>query len=179
MLKLSLIYAPSEIFKQKAEIVNVIDDEIRQLIKGMLKIMYTEKAVGVGANMVGVLKRVAVVDLQDGGIRSPYIFINPEITKYSEETQTFKESSICFPGIDADITRSKEINIKYLDEKGNQKELNAQGFLATVIQHEVDYLDGKIFLSYLSKLKRDTLLKKMQKYIKMNPPHIHSENCRH
>lgn len=89
------------------------------------------------------------------------------------------ERSLSFPGIEAPITRSKAIKINYLDYHGNKQELEAQDFLATVIQHEVDYLNGKVFLDHLSKLKRDTLLKKMLKYIKMHPPHVHGSSCRH
>lgn len=176
---LPIIYAPNTIFSQKAEKVELIDDTIRLLIDKMLETMYYEKAVGLGANMVGVLKRIAVVDVQEEGKRQPYIFINPEITWCSEDKQTFKESSLSFPGIAADITRAKVIKINYLDYQGNKQELRAEGFLATVIQHEVDYLEGKTFLDYVSKLKRDMLLKKMGKHMKLYPPHVHGAHCNH
>jgi peptide deformylase len=176
---LPIVYAPNDIFNKKAEMVKAVDDAIRLLVDRMLKTMYVEKAVGLGANMVGVLKRIAVVDLQDDGKRVPYIFINPEITWHSEDKQIFKESSLSFPGIEAEIARPKAIKINYLDYQGNKQELEAEGFLATVIQHEVDYLDGKTFLDYISKLKRDMLLKKMIKHIKFYPPHVHGVHCNH
>jgi peptide deformylase len=179
MNHLQLIYAPHPIFKQKALPIDKVDDEIRVLIDKMLKTLYVEGAVGIGANMVGLLKRIAVVDLQEDGVRNPRVFINPKITWYSEEKQTFKESSVCFLGIEAEVTRPRAIGMSYLDYDGNNQELEAEGFLATVIQHEVDYLDGKVFLDHLSKLKRDTLMKKMEKYIKMHPPHIHGTHCHH
>ena len=179
MNNLSLVYAPNAIFKKHAEHVAVVNDDIRKIADQMLKILYQEKAVGLGANMVGILQRIVVIDLQEGGIPKPYIFINPEITWYSEEMQTFKEASLCFPGISAEITRPDSIELSYLDYEGKKNVLEASGFFATVIQHEVDYLNGKVFLDYLSKFKRDTLVNKMLKYIKLNPPHIHSEKCSH
>lgn len=179
MKHLQLVYAPNPIFRQKALPVDKVDDEIRSLVDKMLATVYVEGAIGLGANMVGVLKPIVVIDLQEDGARNPRIFINPEITWYSEEMQTFKEASLCFLGIDADVTRPKAIKMNYLDYDGKPQEIEAEGFLATVIQHEVDYLGGKIFLDYLSKLKRDTLMKKMEKHIKMHPPHIHGAGCRH
>ena len=166
MTQLSIVYAPNQVFKKIAEPVEVVDDEIRTLADQMLSTMYSKEAIGLGANMVGILKRIVVVDLQEDGILKPYIFINPEITYYAEELQTFTERSLSFPGIKADITRPKSIKLKYLDKSGKNQELKASGFFATVIQHEIDYLNGKVFLDYLSKCKRDTLLKKMQKHRK-------------
>jgi peptide deformylase len=179
MPALPLTYAPHPIFKMKAESIANVDDNIRKLVDDMFATIYLEKAVGLGANMVGILKRIAVVDLQEKGVRSPFCFINPEITWRSDEKQTFKEASLCFPGIFAEISRSKAIKIRYLDYHGKEQELEADGFLATVIQHEVDYLNGVVFLDYLSKMKRDMLLRKMIKHIKRYPPHVHSEHCNH
>lgn len=179
MSNLSLVYAPNAIFKKHAKDVTIVNDEIRKIVDQMLKIMYQEKAVGLGANMVGILQRIVVVDLRENNIPNPHIFINPKITWHSEEMQTFKEASLSFPGISAEITRPKTIKLNYLDYEGKENELEASGFFATVIQHEVDYLNGKVFLDYLSKFKRDNLLSKMLKYIKLNPPHIHSDKCNH
>jgi peptide deformylase len=176
---LPLVYAPNEIFKKKALVVSTVDDEIRLTVDRMIKTLETEKAVGIGANMVGLLKRIVVVDLHENGVSNPQVFINPEIIYKSQELQTFEEASVCFPGIAAEISRPAIIKLKYLDYQGSMCTLEASGFLATVLQHEIDYLDGKIFLDYLSKMKSDMLLKKMQKYIKMHPPHVHSSNCRH
>jgi peptide deformylase len=176
---LDLVIAPNPIFKKKADPVLKFDEELRQLTNDMLETIYFEHAVGMGANMVGVLKRIAVVDLQTAGVKDPYILINPEITWRSSENQTHEEASICFPGIAAEITRALKIKVTYQDENGHPKELDAEGPLATVIQHELDYLDGKVFLDYLSKFKRDFLIKKMQKFIKMHPPHVHGPGCNH
>ena len=181
MSNLSLVYAPNAIFKTHAKDVTIVNDEIRKIADQMLRIMYQEKAVGLGANMVGILQSIAVVDvdIRENGIPKPHIFINPKITWRSEEMQTFKEASLSFPGISAEITRPKAIKLNYLDYEGKENELEASDFFATVIQHEVDYLSGKVFLDYLSKFKRDTLLSKMLKYIKLHPPHVHSDKCNH
>lgn len=176
---LPLVYAPNEIFKKRALVVETVDDEIRLTVDRMIKTLETESAVGLGANMVGILKRIVVIDFRENSISNPQVFINPEIIYKSQELQTFEEASVCFPGIVAEISRPKKIKIKYLDYQGSAHELEASSFLASVLQHEIDYLDGKIFLDYLSKMKSDMLLKKMQKYIKMHPPHVHSSSCRH
>lgn len=176
---LPLVYAPNEIFKRKAEIIETVDDEIRLIVDRMIKTLDAERAVGLGGNMVGILKRIVVVDLHENGVSNPLVFINPEIIYRSKESQIFEEASVCFPGIAAEISRSKEIKVKYLDYQGEARELEANSFLASVLQHEIDYLDGKVFLDHLSKMKSDMLLKKMQKYIKMHPPHVHSSSCRH
>ncbi|HJD56010.1 MAG TPA: peptide deformylase [Rickettsia endosymbiont of Pyrocoelia pectoralis] len=174
-----IVYEPNEIFKKQAEHIEIVDDNIRTIVDKMLKTLHIERAVGLGANMVGVLKRIVVIDLHENNKSSPIILINPEITYSSEEKQTFVERSLSFPGIEASVTRPKAIKVNYLDYDGNKQELAAEGFLATVIQHEVDYLNGKTFLDHLSKLKRDTLLKKMLKHIKLHPPHMHGSGCRH
>ena len=176
---LALTYAPHPIFKSTAHPVTEVTEEVRALADSMLETLYFERAVGIGANMVGVLQRIAVVDLQIEGVRSPLVLINPVITWYSEEVQTFKEASLCFRGIDADITRPKAIKVSYLDYQGTEQTLAAEGFLASVIQHEIDYLDGTVFLDHLPRLKRDMLLKKMLKHIKMHPPHVHGAHCHH
>ncbi len=179
MNHLQIVYAPNKIFKEQAYEVAKVDDAVRATVDKMVATMYVEGARGLGANMVGILQRIAVVDLQENDMRDPMVLINPEIIWYSEETQVFQEASLSFPGIDAEVRRPKAIKVKYLDYDGKQQELEAEGFLATVIQHEVDYLDGTVFLDHLSKLKRDTLLKKMEKYIKMHPPHVHGAGCSH
>jgi peptide deformylase len=174
-----IIYAPNDIFKQKAHEVDSVDDSVREIADRMVKTMYVEGAVGIGANMVGVTKSIAVVDLRENGEHNPYIFINPRISWRSEETQKFEEASLSFPGISAEIERPSSIKLVYLDDEGGLRELDATGFFATVIQHEIDYLNGKVFLDYLSKMKRDRLLKKMADHIRFNPPHVHGTHCRH
>ena len=168
MKNLKLVYAPDPVFRQTAEPVGQVDDEIRALLDGMFEVLYRERGVGLGANMVGLLKRLVVIDLQEGGAESPIAMVNPEIIEKSEETQTFEEGSLSYPSISAEVTRPKQITVTYLDAQGAEQTLRAEGWLATVIQHEVDYLDGVIYLDYLSPVKRNMLLKKMKKFRKLN-----------
>ncbi len=163
MPALPLVIAPDPVFRMKAETVTEVDDEIRQLVKSMFETLYLEKGLGIGANMVGVLKRVIVIDLQENGVKNPTALINPEIIFSSDEVQTFTEGSLSFPGIEAEVSRPKSISVQYLDENGSVSEMNAEGFLSTVIQHEMDYLEGRTFLDRLSRLKKDSLLRKYKK----------------
>lgn len=179
MTLLQITYAPHAIFRQKAKPVSIVDDEIRKIAQDMVETMYAEGAVGLGANMVGVDKQIIVVDLREGGLKKPYIMINPLITEYSVETDDYEESSESFPGISAVITRPSKIKVKYLDLDNNEHALEAEFPLARVIQHEVDYLHGIVYLDKLSKLKQDMLIKKMIKHIKIYPPHVHGAHCKH
>lgn len=166
MTLLPLTFAPNPIFRKHAEAVTVFDDALRQLLKDMFETMYAHQAVGIGANMVGILKQIAIVDLQEDGTKTPFHFINPKIIHYSEEMQSFTEGSLCFPGIQAEIERPARIVMRYQDEFGVEHKIEAEGWFATVIQHEVDYLNGKVFLDYLPPLKEKMLLKKMKKFLK-------------
>lgn len=159
---LSLIYAPNKIFKQIAKPVTKIDTQVKQNIDDMFHIVKKEKGIGLGANMVGLLDRIIILDWPEGDIKQP--MINPEITWTGDEMQTFEEASLSYPSISAMITRPKKIKLSYLGCDNKKYEMEAEGFLSTLIQHEIDYLNGITFLDHLSKLKRDTLLKKMEKF---------------
>lgn len=158
MTALPLIIAPHPIFKQKSAPVTTVNDDIRKIMDDMLETLAKEHGVGMAANMVGILKRIVVINIEDEGKSQKLFMANPEITKKSSDQQTFMEASLCFPGISADITRAKSVEVTYLDYNGEPQTISAEGFLATCIQHEIDYLDGKVFLDYLSKLKRDTFM---------------------
>lgn len=179
MTILDIIIAPNPIFKKKASPVISINDEIKAIANDMLETMYFERAVGLGANMVGVEHQIIVLDLRENDIEKPYIMINPEIIDYSLDKNKHEEASLSFPGISAVIERPSKIKVQYLDMDEKLQLLEAEGFLARVIMHELDYLHGIVFLDYLSKLKRDMLLKKMEKYIKNHPPHVHGAHCSH
>ncbi len=167
MTKLQLIMAPDPIFKQKSLEIDKVTAEIRDIMDQMLDILDKEQGIGMSASMTGVLKRIVVIKTEN----KTYFMANPKIISASKETQTHNEASLCFPGISADITRANAIELEYLDYDGNPQKLKEEGFMATVIQHEIDYLDGKIFLDYLSPLKKKMLLKKMGKY------HKHGHSC--
>ena len=164
MSKLKLVMGPNPIFKEVSAPIIKVDDEIRELCEGLRDILYREGAVGVAATMVGILKRVIVIDIQEDEKKTPFSMINPNIIWQSEDTQTHEEGSICFPGASAKITRPNSIKVEYLDEKGDESVMDAEGYLATVIQHEIDYLDGKTYLDYLSPMKRSLLLKRTRKF---------------
>lgn len=179
MAVLQLVLGPDPIFKQKADPVEEITDEIRSFVSDMFDTMYERRGLGMGANMVGELKRIVVIDLQEDGKKAPLACLNPEITWRSSETIKREEASLCFPGISAEVTRPSSIKLRYMDLAGKTQELEAEGWLATVLQHEIDYLDGKIYLDYLSKMKRDRLIKKMQKQLKAHScgdPHCGHEH---
>lgn len=178
-MSLSIIFAPHPVFKQKATAVAQVDDRVRRIVTDMYDVMYANDAVGIGANMVGLLERICVIDTREDGNRSPITLINPEILRTSDAVQTHTESSLSFPYISAEITRPSTIHLRYLNEKGELNDLEATGFLSQVIQHEVDYLNGVTFLDHLSRTRRDMLLKKMQKQVKLHPPHIHGAGCSH
>lgn len=163
MLELPIVIAPDPIFTKKAEPVTIVDDNIREIVKAMFATMYREQGAGIGANMVGVLKRIIVMDLKENGENLPIAMINPELLESSDEVQEFEEASLSFPGISAKIKRPSKITVSYLDPEGREQQMQAEGFLATVIQHEMDYLEGRTYLDHLSKLKRDTLIKKYRK----------------
>ncbi|PIR37610.1 MAG: peptide deformylase [Alphaproteobacteria bacterium CG11_big_fil_rev_8_21_14_0_20_39_49] len=180
MPSLQLVLAPDPIFKKKSEPVDEVTDEIRTLMDDMTDTLKAENGVGIAAPMVDVLKRVIVINLSQNDTDIKLFMANPEIIEKSDETQVFEEASLCFPGISADITRPKRIKVKYLDYDGKPQVIEAEGFLATCIQHEADYLDGVVYLDYLSKLKRDTLMRKMNKFIKKyGHGHACSTGCEH
>ncbi|MFC3051010.1 peptide deformylase [Kordiimonas pumila] len=166
MPALPLILGPDPILRKKSLPVEVVTDDTKKNIQDMLDTLYEHRAVGLGANMVGILEQIIVVDLQQEGKKSPLVCINPIITWQSDTKTTQEEASLCFPGISAEITRPDAVHVRYLDLEGKDQSLDAEGFLATVIQHEMDYLQGKTYLDHLSKIKRDILIKKMQKQLR-------------
>lgn len=168
MCALPLVIAPNPVFRQKAEKIDVVDDSVRGQIKQMFETLYHENGIGLGANMVGLLKQIIVIDMKDGGDGSPIAMINPQILTQSDELQSFTEASLSFPGISADIARPAHIQVVYMNEQGDACALEAAGFFAAVIQHEMDYLKGKTFLDHLSRTKRDGLMRKYKKARKNN-----------
>jgi len=179
MTALPLVIAPDPIFKKKAEPVAGVTDEVRKIMDNMMGTLHVENGVGMAATMVGILKRIVVINLDEKGEKKKLLMANPQVIDASEEKQTYLEASLCFPGISADVERPKAVKVKYLDYYGNEQEIEAEGFLATCLQHEIDYLDGVVFLDYLSSLKKNTLMRKMKKYIKQGRAHTCSSSCAH
>lgn len=172
-----IVYAPHPIFRQKANPVGVVDAEVRQLVADMFETLYVEQALGLSAPMLGIAKQIAVIDLEGG--KAPLCLIDPCIIKQSDAMQIHEEASLSFPYISAEVTRAQSITVAYTDAEGNAQEQTFDGFIATVVQHELDYFEGRTFLDHLSRVKRDILLKKMQKLMRQDPPHVHGPHCAH
>ncbi len=151
----------------------------------MLETMYYEKGIGLAAVQVGVLKRLLVADVtwrDDGGPGKQYVLINPEIVDKSDEPHVYKEGCLSFPEQFADVTRPKTVRVRYLDLQGKQKEETFEGLLATCIQHEIDHLNGIVFVDHISNVKRDMILRKLTKLKKQGAfdhGHVHGPNCQH
>ena len=130
----------------------------------MLETMYAAPGIGLAAIQIGILKRLVVIDIsKKEEKRQPIFLINPEIIFRSKETSVYEEGCLSLPGQFAEVERPAECSIKYIDYYGKEKELKADGLLATCIQHEIDHLDGILFIDYLSKLKKDMIIKKLVK----------------
>lgn len=158
MALIPLLRYPDPLLKQMALPVERVTDEINALIADLFETMYAAPGVGMTACHVGILKRIVVLDLPDfGGAQS---FINPEILWASDETSTFTEGSVCMPGALDEITRPARVRVRYMDVEGAVQEREADGFLSTVLQHEMDQLNGIFFLDRSSRIKRERLVKK-------------------
>lgn len=164
MKEYTLIYGPDPVFSKMCEPVEKVDADILKLCDQLKDLLYRENAVGVAAPMIGVHKQVIAIDLQESVESNLMIMINPYVIRKSDETQIFEEASICFPGISAKIERPKKITVEFMTPEGILTSLQADGFLATVIQHEMDYLKGRTYLDFLSLVKRKMLLKKAKKF---------------
>ena len=166
---LKLYEYPHPILHQKAERVLKVDDELRKLLDNMLETMYADKGVGLAAPQVGVSKRIIVIDTEqrdeDGNYKpgNPMYLINPEIIYKSEEMILFCEGCLSVPEMRAEVERPARVKIRYLDYDGQECELAAEDFLAVAAQHELDHLDGILYIDHLSRLKRQMLLKKYKK----------------
>ena len=162
-----ILLEPDPILRKKCQPIENVDDELRKLMKDMLETMYKAPGIGLAAIQVGILKRVVVVDIsKDDQEKHPLFFVNPEITYRSKETSVYEEGCLSLPGQFAEIERPAKCHLKYIDFNGKEKKLKADGLLSTCIQHEVDHLNGVLFIDYLSKLKKDMIIKKLIKHKK-------------
>ena len=167
MAQRKIIIEPDTILRKKSETLEKVDNEIRSLMDDMLETMYAAPGIGLAAVQVGILKRLIVIDIsKDKEKKNPLFLINPEIVSKSNKTSIYEEGCLSLPGYFAEIERPAECKIEYLDYDGKKSEMNASGLLATCIQHEVDHLNGVLFIDYLSKLKKDMIIKKLVKHKK-------------
>ena len=167
MSKRKIVIEPDPILRQKSESLEKVDDELRRLLDDMLETMYSAPGIGLAAVQIGILKRLIVIDIsKENEKKNPLFLINPEIISKSKNTSIYEEGCLSLPGHFAEIERPAECQIKYIGYDGKKKEMKANGLLSTCIQHELDHLDGKLFIDYLSKLKKDMILKKLVKHKK-------------
>lgn len=176
MAVLPIYVAPHPVLKKIAEpVADGVTDELRRLMDDMLETMYASKGIGLAAPQVGVSQRILVMDIEqgeDGEKGQPQFFVNPEITWSSEELNVYNEGCLSVPGQYAEVERPEKIRVKYLDYDGKEKEIEADGLLATCLQHEMDHLNGILFVDHLSTLKRDMLMRKLKKWTRENAEDI-------
>ena len=159
-----ILIEPDLFLRQKSTKVDEVNSEIQTLMDDMLDTMYNAPGIGLAAIQVGVPKRVIVIDLsRDEEKKNPLYFINPEIITNSNNDASYEEGCLSVPGQFAEINRPDKCKVKYLDYSGKEHILNAEGLLATCIQHEMDHLEGILFIDYLSKLKKSMIVKKLSK----------------
>ncbi len=164
-----IVEVPDPLLRQISAPVEAVDDEVRALIADMFETMYAAPGIGLAAIQVGVPKRILVIDLQEpaeeGGepVKDPRIFINPEILQSSDQEVPYTEGCLSVPDQYADVDRPDRIRARWLDENGDRHEEDIEGLLATCLQHEMDHLEGILFIDHLSRLKREMILKKLAK----------------
>ena len=159
-----ILTEPNAILRKKSLLVDQVDGDIQKLMDDMLETMYLAPGIGLAAIQVGVPKRVIVLDIaRKDEPKNPMYFINPEIITKSKDSLAYEEGCLSVPGQFAEIARPSNCYIKYLDYYGKPQELKAEGLLATCIQHEIDHLEGILFIDYLSKLKKMMIVKKLSK----------------
>ena len=160
-----IVIHPDPRLKKVADAVPDISDELRRLADDMLETMYDAPGVGLAAPQVGVLERVIVADPAKGDEEpSPIVMFNPEILLSSDDTSVYEEGCLSIPEQYAEVTRPADVKVRWLDRNGNVQERDFGGFWATVLQHEIDHLNGKLFIDYLSPMKRQMMTRKSQKY---------------
>ena len=160
----TILTEPDKLLRQVSKPVEKVGDLERELMKNMLDTMYTAKGIGLAAIQIGVPKRIIVLDIsKEENKKNPMYFVNPIIIKKNDEKVTYEEGCLSVPNQFAEIDRPSKCEVEYLDYNGNKQNLKAEGLLATCIQHEIDHLEGILFIDYLSKLKKTIIIKKLSK----------------
>ncbi len=164
MALLPILTAPDPILETVSTPVDAVTDEVRQQLDDMLETMYAAPGIGLAAIQVGIPKRMLVIDVsREGEEKQPLFIVNPEITWVSDDDQLYEEGCLSLPEQYAEIERPAEVKVSYLDRNGDRQELHADGLLAVCLQHEMDHLDGVLFVDHLSALKRNMILRKLLK----------------
>ncbi len=159
-----ILTVPDPILRRNCSSLEQVDNDVRKLMDDMLQTMYEAPGIGLAAVQIGILKKIIVIDIsKENEKKNPLFLVNPEIIQKSDTTSTYEEGCLSLPGQFAEIERPAECRVKFIDYKGKQKELKVSGLLSTCIQHEIDHLNGVLFIDYLSKLKKNMIIKKLTK----------------
>lgn len=168
MAKRDLIILPDPLLRTVSKPVKTVDTATRKLMDDMLETMYEAPGIGLAAVQIGVPQRVVVIDIsKEDEEKQPLFLVNPEITWSSAEEADYEEGCLSIPEFFEMVTRPKEVAVRYLDRQGDPKEMQCSGVLSTCVQHEIDHLNGVLFIDYISKLKRDRVVKKFTKAQKL------------
>ena len=166
-----ILCLPDPQLRAVSEKVGVVDDSVRALMDDMLETMYDAPGIGLAAIQIGVAKRVLVIDLaKKDETPAPHFFADPEILETSAEESVYEEGCLSIPEYYEEVTRPAKVRVRFLDRDNQRREIEAEGLLATCLQHEIDHLDGKLFIDHLSRLKRDRAVKKFTKAARLNEP---------
>ncbi|MBI1215602.1 MAG: peptide deformylase [Alphaproteobacteria bacterium] len=172
--------APHSVLKKVAEPIEAVNDELKKLMDDMLETMYNAPGIGLAAPQVGVSKRLLVLDVEqprgpddedlplEKRRGKPICFVNPEVLWSSDEPNVYDEGCLSLPGQFAEIERPKKVRVKFVNYEGKQEEIEADGLLATCLQHEIDHLDGVLFVDHLSQIKRNMIMRRLKKWTKEN-----------
>jgi peptide deformylase len=163
-----LIILPDPVLRQVSTKIEQVSDDIRSLADDMLATMYDAPGIGLAAIQVGVPKRMLVIDLsKEGEEKKPQVFINPEVLSVSDERSVYEEGCLSIPDYYAEVERPAKISVRHVDLQGKEQVLEAEGVLATCLQHEIDHLNGVLFIDHISRLKRDMVIRKFTKAAKV------------
>ena len=167
-----ILTEPNKLLRQISQPVDHVGENEQKLMDDMIETMYSAKGIGLAAIQIGFPKRIIVMDIsKDKTNKNPMYFVNPIIKKKNDQNVTYEEGCLSVPNQFAEIDRPKTCEVEYLDYNGNKQNLKAEGLLATCIQHEIDHLEGILFIDYLSKLKKEIIVKKLSKQ-KVKPDRI-------
>jgi peptide deformylase len=162
MPRLEILEFPDPRLRTKAEPVDKVDDEVKTIISNMFETMYDAKGIGLAATQVNIHSRIIVIDISEDK-SEPLVFINPEVTVLDEEPDNYDEGCLSVPGFYETVERPKHVRVEALDKEGQPFTIEPEGLLAVCIQHEIDHLNGKLFVDYISPMKRNRIRKKLEK----------------
>ena len=168
MSKLPIIILPAPLLRAKSAPIERVDDDVRRLAADMLETMYAAPGIGLAAIQVGVQRRLLVLDVSEKeDEQNPLVMINPEIVKLGDELVPYEEGCLSIPDVRVEIERPSSLTVRFIDREGRPQQLDADGLLATAIQHEMDHLDGRLIIDFLSRLKREMIVRRFKKQARL------------